>query len=370
MKKRTAILCTMLACALSLTACGKEKETDNTAPQGEVTVNDSTAGTEVTETETEEEDTEGVPEGMYRSELTHELISSDLKDQRPIAAMVDNESIALPHYGLSKADVVYEMMNSTENGRITRLMVLVKDWEGIEQLGSIRSVRPTNVILAAEWNAILCHDGGPFYIDEYLAEPCSDNFSGGFSRVNNGKSREYTEYILSGDLDKKFANSDVSKTYNQYYEESHFKFVKGEEVNDLSGESGAIAANTVDLPFPHNGSYLAYNSDSQVYEYYEYGKAHTDPGNNNEQLSFKNLIIQDCDFKQLDEHGYMIYNCIGSNDGYYITNGNAVKITWKKTSMASPTKYYDENGNEIRLNTGKTYIALVPSDKWSELTIE
>ena len=369
MKKRAVILCAMLACALSLTACGQDKETDST-PQGEVTVNDGVASdTQTAEAETETEE-ENLPEGMYRSELTNELISTDLKDQRPIAAMVDNESIALPHYGLSKADVVYEMMNSTENGRITRLMVLVKDWESIEQLGSIRSVRPTNVILAAEWNAILCHDGGPFYIDEYLAEPCSDNFSGGFSRVNNGKSREYTEYILSGDLDKKFSGSDVSKTYTQYYEGAHFKFAKEDAPTDLSSASGSLAANTVDLPFPHNGSYLAYNSESKEYEYYEYGKAHTDPGNNNEQLSFTNLIIQDCDFKQLDENGYMIYNCIGSNDGYYITNGNAVKITWKKTSMTSPTKYYDENGDEIKLNTGKTYIALVPSDKWGELVIE
>ena len=40
--------------------------------------------------------------------------------------MVDNESIALPHYGLSQADVVYEMMNSTLNGRFTRFMVLVR----------------------------------------------------------------------------------------------------------------------------------------------------------------------------------------------------------------------------------------------------
>ena len=367
MKRRATVLMAMLLCAVSLVACGKDKETDS-SPQGEISVSDTTNDT--TEAEKEQEEAEDAPEGMYYSELTHELISEDLKDQRPIAAMVDNESIALPHYGLSQADVVYEMMNSTENGRITRLMVLVKDWENIEQLGSIRSVRPTNVILAAEWNAILCHDGGPFYIDEYLAEPCSDNFSGGFSRVNNGKSREYTEYILSGDLDKKFSGSDVSQTYNQYYEGAHFKFAHGDDVIDLSQFSGAEAAITVKLPFPHNGSYLAYDSDAQVYKYFEYGKAHTDPGNNNEQLSFKNLLIQNCDFEQLDENGYMIYDCIGTNSGYYITNGEAIKITWKKTAMASPTKYYDENGDEIRLNTGKTYIALVPSDKWSDLVIE
>ena len=124
-----------------------------------------------------------VPEGMYLSELTGEPISEELKTQRPIAAMVDNESIALPHYGTAEADIVYDIMNSTANDRITRMMVVVKDWNSIPQLGNIRSTRPTNVLMAAEYNAILCHDGGPYYINQYLAEPWADHISGAFSRV-------------------------------------------------------------------------------------------------------------------------------------------------------------------------------------------
>ena len=42
-------------------------------------------------------------------------------------------------------------------GRITRFMAVVKDWGKIEQFGSIRSTRDTNIMLAAEWNAVLCH---------------------------------------------------------------------------------------------------------------------------------------------------------------------------------------------------------------------
>lgn len=64
---------------------------------------------------------------------------------------------------------------------ITRFMVVVKDWDKIEQLGSIRSARPTNFMLAAEWNAVLCHDGGPFFINDWVAKDYSANFSGGFA---------------------------------------------------------------------------------------------------------------------------------------------------------------------------------------------
>lgn len=370
MKKRAVALLTLFAVSLSMVACGggdaEEGSVENTTEQAA-----TAEGTETEAETTEEEEEEVLPEGKYRSELTNELIDDDIKNQLPIAVMVDNESIALPHYGLSEADVVYEMMNSTMNGRITRFMVLVKDWEEIEQLGSIRSVRPTNVILAAEWNAVICHDGGPFYIDEYLAEPFSDHFSGTFSRVNNGKSREYTEYILPGDLEKNFKNSGVEREYTSYYEGEHYQFANEDNPVDLSGAADAIDASLVDLPFPHNGSYLEYDEENQVYNYFEYGKAHVDPGNDNAQLCFKNLLIQSCGYQQYDEHGYMIFDCYNtSGGGYYVTNGKAIPVSWKKDGMTSPTHYYDMEGNEIELNTGKTYVALVPVDDWLDLVIE
>ena len=165
------------------------------------------------------------PQGnMYRSELTNEWIDISLKNQRPVAIMVDNEKAALPHYGLTEADVVYEMMNSTANGRITRLMAIVKDWGKITRFGNIRSTRPTNFMLAAEWNAILVHDGGPFYINDWAAKPYSNNLSAGFKRINNGKKREYTEYVTTGELDNRIKAAGYSKDYNAYYSGPHFTF--------------------------------------------------------------------------------------------------------------------------------------------------
>ena len=87
-------------------------------------------------------------------------------------------------FGLTEADVVYEIMNSTANGRVTRLMAIVKDWGKITQFDSIRSTRPTNIMLAGEWNAVLCHDGGPgVHVDAYLKQKYNNNLSGGFTRV-------------------------------------------------------------------------------------------------------------------------------------------------------------------------------------------
>ena len=174
MKKRLLMLLASVAMVAALTACGGKEE-----PAEEVTVEFEEEAEDVEEVVEAEPEVEEVvvPEGFYRSELTNEIISEELKDQRPIAVMVDNDKRALPHFGLTQADVVYELMNSTANKEITRFMCLVKDWAAIEQFGSVRSLRPTNILLANEWNAIICHDGGPFYINDYLALPASDNIS-------------------------------------------------------------------------------------------------------------------------------------------------------------------------------------------------
>ncbi len=376
-KKSLWALITVSAITLSLAGCGDKEDVQ--APVQEVEFDSITENVtqDKKEEQTEEASTEEQTaveeenrEGMYRSEITNEWIDESLKNQRPIAVMVDNEKIALPHYGLTEADVVYEIMNSTANGRITRLMAIVKDWGKLTQFGSIRSARPTNFLLAAEWNAVVCHDGGPFYINDYLAKDYTNNFSGTFGRVDNGKSREYTEYILEGDLDKNFGNSKYTTEYNEHYTGEHFVFSDTEL--DLSDRLSAIDATEVVLPFPHNSSTLKYNEETGTYDYYEYGNAHVDPLHDNAVLSFKNVILQDCSFAQLDDNGYMIYNCIGSGEnGYYLTNGKAIPIAWIKSGETEATLFLDkETGEQIEMNTGKTYISLVPSDTWDEVSIQ
>ncbi len=368
MKKRISMLLFSLMFATMMVACGGN-ETETTAePATEEAVVEE-AVTEEAETEEVVEDV--IPEGMYRSELTNELISEELKNQRPIAAMVDNDARALPHYGISQADVVYEMMNSTHNARVTRFMVLVKDWKNIEQLGSIRSLRPTNIMLAAEWNAVVCHDGGPYHNDAYLAKGYTDNLSGGFARIKNGKPTEFTEYITTGELESRMEKAGYSEEYNEHANEGpHFQFATESNPVDLAGLENTQACTKVTLPFRNNNPYLVYNEESQTYDYFEHGGAHVDAGNNNVQTSFKNIIIQDVTFTELDSNGYMVFNCIGEGRwGWYITDGTAMQITWSKLSDTDVTRYYDFDGNEITLNTGKTYIALCPDDDFQYVGI-
>lgn len=320
---------------------------------------------------------------LYKNELTGEPISIAVQNQRPVAIMVDNETTALPHFGTNQADIVYEMVNSTANGRITRLMCIYKNWQNITQVGSVRSVRPTNLILAAEYNAVICHDGGPFYINQYLRKGYTNNLSGGFARFSNGKRTEYTEYVTLDTyvnpttkksymgLYARIKGKGYSTDYNDYslYKSTpHFNFSET-EIN-LDGKAGVIPASEADLPFPHNSSKVIYNAATNTYDYYEYGSAHID-ALTNEVTSFKNVIIMKADMSQLDAHGYMVYGMLNADQpAYYMTNGKAIPITWTKLQEVMKTEYMEANNTPLTMNTGKTYIAIVPSDAWTKLVIK
>ncbi|MBR1669868.1 MAG: DUF3048 domain-containing protein [Butyrivibrio sp.] len=299
------------------------------------------------------------------NELTGLEVDDSIAGQRPVAIMVDNEKKALQHYGVGEADVVYEMMNSTANGRITRLMCLYKNWQNLAQTGSIRSTRTTNVILSGEYNAVLIHDGGPFYINTYLAQPYAAHISGGFTRIKNGKPTEFTEYVFGQEMLSRFSKAGLSTNYTAALERpTHFLF------NASDTGNGGTAANTVDLSkvFPHNSSKLLYNAGTATYDYYEYGALHTD-AEDGQAATFKNVILQNVTFSQLDKNGYLTYNVIGSGSGYYITDGAVIPITWSKGSETGFTHYYNAAGQEITINRGKTYIGLVPSDSWGNVVI-
>ena len=373
MKKKALLLflSAALACTV-LTGCGGSEEDAAPAVTDVSEASADDAEEESEEPEEPEEEPEETREGMYRSELTNEWIDESLQNQRPVAIMVDNEKTALLHYGLTQADIVYEMMNSTANGEITRFMALVKDWESITQFGSIRSVRPTNFMIAPEYNAVVIHDGGPFYIDPYLKNPWVDHLSGGFARINNGKSREFTEYVTTGEVAKRMSAAGYSTEYNEYYQGPHWQFASESKPVDLSQASNSQDCTLVDLPFDHNGSQLDYDAASNTYLYSEYGMKHTDPANGNKQLAFTNILIQNATHTQYDSNGYMQFNILEQSNrkGYYITGGKAIPVTWSKGHDMDPTRFYDMDGNLITLNAGKTYIALVSDSRWSELVLK
>lgn len=129
----------------------------------------------------------------------------------------------------------------------------------------------------------------------------------------------------------------------------HFTFY--EEDTDLDSTDDTTY---IKLPFSdYSTCYLKYDEKSKTYKKYEYGKKHKDH-KNNKQLAFKNVIVQLVKEKNIDKNGYQhLFLHKRKGEGYYLTNGKRVKITWRKSEADHKMTYYDESGNVLTINPGK-----------------
>lgn len=367
MKRLQALLLVSLSSALLLSGCGK-KEEEIVEPVVEQVIDDVPDIEEEAE-EADEGTDEDLPpeEGMVRSRITNEWVTEEVNNTRPITVMIPNTKTA-SQYGISKADVLYEC---NVEGSITRLMALFQDWSDFDRLGNVRSCRDYYVYWSFEWDAFYIHYGGPFYIDEVINRPDTEDIDGlsssNFWRandVNNSTDNAYvdTEGILA-DIQKLGYDLEYR---DGYADEQHYIFAPADAPNTLEQYSDAITANKVDMSptYPVTNCYFVYNSETGLYDRFQHlsGQAdgpHVDLANN-EQLSFKNIIIQNTYFEVRDQKGYLAFQCHdNTRDGWFFTNGKGIHVTWEKTSDYGATRYYDDDGNEIQFNTGKTMVCIV-----------
>ena len=302
-------------------------------------------------------------EGEAISPLTGLWIDEDIAKRRPVGVMINNSVDAIPQSGISQAEVIYETL---AEGGVTRLFAVFQDFDG-EKIGPVRSCRHYYLDYALDHDAIYVHYGQSSLGEQALVDLDIDNLNGLSSldnvmffrstdRVAPHNAYTFYEGIMEG-WEQEGYRTDIDTSIP-----NKFKFSE-EEVN-LQGE---ISANEVILPFSYKTYESSFTYDSVVGEYKRYhmgGEEHIDV-ENGEQLSFKNIIVQYVDMWEVEGYssGVIDQRLISDGNGYYITNGKAEEITWEKTDHHLPTKYYDSQGNELEINTGKTWIAVFPSDK-------
>lgn len=284
-------------------------------------------------------------------------------DDRTIAVVIDNVGDAIPQTGLNEAAIVYEM---TVEGGLTRFLAIYKG-VNIDTIGPVRSARPCFIDYALENDSIFTHFG-------YSIRAASDISVFGINNINglidnsafwrtDKKAAPHnaltsTERILQKSKDYRYRTTTEQRSVLNYV-------TKKVELSEGS------TANTVTIPYSSSNKVsFKYDEETGRYTRYVNGSVRKD-WLTQKELTTKNIIITYAkNYTTEEEESYdrqEIVN-IGNLDGYYITNGKAIKIKCSKTSRNSKTVYKDLNGKEIEVNDGNTYIQIVPINK--TVTIE
>ena len=358
MKKKKygmTVVCMTIGIMMIAVSCdGKKKESTDTEVQTAVVVETQAMNA----TEAVKETESALPAGEMYSYLTGEPVSEIIGKQRPYAIMINNIETSLPQSGVSQAEMIYEAQ--VESG-ITRLMAVFQDVDNIEKIGSIRSARHYYIDFANDNDAIYVHYGQSKYA---LSRIEDDNIM--------------TIYGLSGYESKVFYRSSDRKAPHNVYTTGKM-LAEGLEVTGLTRDypegytprlqfnhvdtelKDGINAQKVNIPFDSE-PYFTYNTEDGLYYRYQYGEAHIDR-ENDQQLTFKNIIVQYVNEKSISNQDHQDMTLNGSGKGLYITDGKAEEITWKRNDNADKTKYYNASGNEISLNPGKTFFEAVSDSK-------
>ena len=286
---------------------------------------------------------------------------------RPYMLVVNNTAVAVKvQEGLNDAYLVYEI--PTE-GNTSRLLALYKDIKEDLVVGTIRSSRHNFVDFALESDAIFCCFGWSHYAEDDMKAGSIDYLQGlygaPFYRNNPvNLALEHTAYTSFSRLKKSVKSKGFKTTSND-------TILLNYNVSDVdvSQSSESKLANSVTIPYgnaPQIASFK-YNEETKMYTRYENGIKCIDY-NTKEEVTTKNIIAYKVDYEMCSDNYYWDLDTIGSGEGYYITNGYAVPITWSKSSRSGKTKYtykngtildeQDVGGQEITVSDGRTWIEI------------
>ena len=369
--------------AVFLAGCGKKDDIEPLPiPVGESVTSESQTDIVLTPDDfTAENLLNGIPiigvreekDGMYQSYLTGEWKDVNVSKRRPFAMILPNDRAALPQYGISQASVMFE---APVEGRITRLLAFVEDYDDLDRIGPARSVRDYFMYETMGKDAILAHWGlTVVYCAPILNSDRIDNISQAVSGVDRAASEafkrvsrpgyvtEYTGYMFIEGYIKAVERLGYRTHYSsdftpQFTFAAEFTRVEYDDYPDATViRPGGTTSNK--SGYGSSRPYFEYNEEDQLYYRFEHGARHIDEMNN-EQLAYSNVILHYAHGEVRDANDYLIFEMHSeSRPAVIFTNGKVIEGTWKRLKDNEPAKYFDNDGNEIVFNQGKTWICLI-----------
>lgn len=357
MKKFFSILLCVILFVSVFAGCGKKKKNNSENSSESASLADSDISSET------------VPPEPPKNFLTGEtLTNTESLGKRPVAVMINNIVNALPQYGISDADIMYEI---PVEGGITRMMAVYSDFKAMPQICSIRSCRYYYPLLALGMDAIYVHWGQDNSIaKDTLLRTKIDRLEGSTigskyygrdkARLNAKYALEHTGFFDGTRMAEAIAEMKYREDRDASYGKTLFKF------NDEVKADGTDCTKAV-LKFSYSYfSTFTFDPATKTYKKQHSGKPHMDQ-RSGKQLEFTNVLVLKTNIANRNKSVLMDVDLSGGT-GKYISDGKVMDITWKKPSETSPIVLMDAAGKEISINPGKSYIAFIGNEKPVELS--
>lgn len=279
------------------------------------------------------------------------LVADEGANHRAIAVMVNNHPAARPQSGLSKADIVYEILAESN---ITRFLAIYQS-EFPDTFGPVRSARDYYLHLAKGYNSLFVFHGWSPEAKKLIESDYIDHLNGLqydgtlFERASfrEAPHNSYITYdhVMEGAKEKGYEMDTVVPAYT---------FMTEEEEDEIKGDS-------------YSKAFISYSSDSYdvTYEYDETSETYarytagmrTEDYGTNAPVEIDNILIIEAEHKVIDKKGRRDIDLESGGDAYLLQKGKLLKIQWESNDNRMVPVL---DGKEVKLVPGKTWINVIP----------
>ena len=272
--------------------------------------------------------------------------------ERAVAVTINNHPAARPQNGLSKADLVYEVL---AEGSVTRFLAIFQS-EKPDKVGPVRSARDYFIDLAKGYDSLYIAHGYSPEAKTMLESGTIDNINGIqhdgtlFKRADFRKA-PHNSYITYENIEKGAAD----KGYKMNQASKALEFMTEEEAGKLEGDSAPVTK----VSYGQDPNFAAtYTFDEQQEKYTRSsGGAETVEYDTNDPILLDNIIIIETVHSTSDSKGRQDIDLTSGGGAYVLQKGKLQEAEWKNVDgRILPYK----DGEQMKLVPGKTWINIVP----------
>jgi hypothetical protein len=290
--------------------------------------------------------------------------------KRPLYVKIDNNAHARPHYGISKADMVYEWL---VEGLTTRLAAVFQSKDP-NQIGSVRSARMTDApIVPSVGGAFVYSGGGPeelmrLHYDDAVAHRYIDLRPGyGWGYRVGFRDPPYNYFTTYQALRDALAQAPDG---DQPVSIPSWDFLPPSATDPLAGGMvGSVDASSITVPY-RAGFLVNYRYDpaSRTYARFDDGAREVD-GATGEAVAAKNIVVIQTEVHFTTEWGLdpagspkLDMQLTGTGKGSIFRDGKRQDVTWSRPDIFDVYSLRSQSGEPVRLAPGQTWVHIVPSD--------
>jgi hypothetical protein len=289
---------------------------------------------------------------------------------RPLFVKVDNNPTARPHYGIAKADQVYEWL---VEGLTTRLAAVFHSQQP-DVIGSVRSARMTDrPILPSLGAAFVYSGGGPeelmaIHYDDAVGHRYVDIApSYGWGYRVPFRPAPYNYFTTYGALKAAIASAPDGDQPALIAPWTFLPTATGDP--QAGGFAGSVPATSITVPYRAGFAVgYTYNSATRTYGRTQDGVREVD-GATGEVIAARDIVVIQTDVHfttdfGLDPAGNPKLDMVltGTGRASVFRDGLRQDVTWMRPDIVDAFTFRSQSGEIVQLSPGQSWIHIVPKD--------